>query len=160
MVEDCCAVDHSLEKGKPSVCPHCGQKGKSVPLITLKHQLKPPLNLEERAGRFFFDTNPVCPVVYFSSDGSHIFTRGDVRYRVGSKEKDPPHDICYCFGYTKEIIEEDLRKNGKTDIPKLISAEVKAGNCACEFKNPQGSCCLGNVQRAIRDIHARGWAES
>lgn len=151
MVEDCCALDHTQEKIKQTTCPHCGKKGKPVQSLTLKHQLKPPLNLQERAGEYFFDSNPECPVVYYSSDGKHIFTKGDVRYRVGFKEQNAPHDVCYCFGYTKEIIEDDINKNGKTDIPKIISAEVKAGNCACEFKNPKGTCCLGDVQQVIQE---------
>jgi hypothetical protein len=28
---------------------------------------------------------------------------------------------------------------------------VKAGNCACEVKNPSGKCCLGDVMRAAKD---------
>lgn len=34
-------------------------------------------------------------------------------------------------------------------IPQRITAEVKAGNCACEIRNSQGSCCLGNVTAAV-----------
>jgi hypothetical protein len=29
---------------------------------------------------------------------------------------------------------------------------VKAGNCACEVRNPQGSCCLGNVQATVKQV--------
>lgn len=29
---------------------------------------------------------------------------------------------------------------------------AEAGHCACEVKNPQGSCCLGNVSKALNQI--------
>jgi mercuric ion transport protein len=34
--------------------------------------------------------------------------------------------------------------------PMGITAEVKAGNCACEVKNPSGKCCLGEIARAAQ----------
>jgi hypothetical protein len=27
-----------------------------------------------------------------------------------------------------------------------IKAGIKAGQCACDLRNPQGTCCLGNVR--------------
>ena len=27
-----------------------------------------------------------------------------------------------------------------------ISTGINAGQCACDLRNPQGSCCLGNVR--------------
>jgi hypothetical protein len=38
--------------------------------------------------------------------------------------------------------------------------EVKAGNCACEMKNPSGKCCLGDVTRTVRDgLNEEGGSE-
>jgi hypothetical protein len=50
----------------------------------------------------------------------------------------------------RQIIEwrkshEEILDTGKCTSPQWITAEVKAGNCACEIRNPQGFCCLGNV---------------
>jgi hypothetical protein len=45
---------------------------------------------------------------------------------------------------------EEIRDTGKCTIPQRITAEVKAGNCAREIRNPQGSGCLGNVQAAVK----------
>ena len=45
---------------------------------------------------------------------------------------------------------EEIRDTGKCTILQHITAEVKAGNCACEIRNPQGSCCLGNVNAAVK----------
>jgi len=28
-----------------------------------------------------------------------------------------------------------------------IQAGITAGQCACDLRNPQGTCCLGNVQK-------------
>jgi hypothetical protein len=45
---------------------------------------------------------------------------------------------CYCFEYTRQDIEEDLKKNGRSLIMKRIQAEKKFGNCRCTTKNPKG----------------------
>jgi hypothetical protein len=45
---------------------------------------------------------------------------------------------------------DEIRATGKCTIPQRITAEVKAGNCACEIRNPQRSCCLGNVNVAVK----------
>ena len=37
-------------------------------------------------------------------------------------------------------------------LAERIKAEVQAGNCACEVKNPSGKCCLGNVTRTAPDV--------
>ncbi len=44
-------------------------------------------------------------------------------------------------------------RTADTDIQKIITQRVKAGECRCEETNPSGGCCLGNVSKAIK--HAR-----
>ena len=46
--------------------------------------------------------------------------------------------VCYCFGYTREAIEQDFIQNGRSLILERIAAEKKAGGCDCAHKNPQG----------------------
>ena len=46
--------------------------------------------------------------------------------------------ICYCFEYTKNDIEQDFTKNGRSLIMEEITAEKKAGRCDCATKNPKG----------------------
>jgi hypothetical protein len=46
--------------------------------------------------------------------------------------------ICYCFEYTRQDIEDDLKKNGRSLIGEKIQAEKKSGNCQCASKNPKG----------------------
>ena len=45
--------------------------------------------------------------------------------------------ICYCFGYTRETIEQDVLENGRSIITEKIIAE-KIGGCNCRTKNHKG----------------------
>jgi hypothetical protein len=47
-------------------------------------------------------------------------------------------------------LRNDVANQGETDIPASIAAEIRAEHCACEVKNPQGSCCLGDISRALK----------
>ena len=46
--------------------------------------------------------------------------------------------ICYCFGYTKDDIEQDFIRNRRSVIMKKITAEKKMDGCDCANKNPKG----------------------
>jgi hypothetical protein len=46
--------------------------------------------------------------------------------------------ICYCFGYTREAIEEDVRQNDRSLITEKIIAEKRFGTCQCRTQNPKG----------------------
>jgi hypothetical protein len=46
--------------------------------------------------------------------------------------------ICYCFEYTREDIEQDVLKNGRSIITEKIITEKKFGGCQCTTKNPKG----------------------
>ncbi len=46
--------------------------------------------------------------------------------------------VCYCFGYTRDMIEQDFIENGRSLIMEKIAAEKKAGGCDCATKNPKG----------------------
>ncbi|GEM_PF-510298 len=62
----------------------------------------------------------------------------------------PP--ICYCFRLFRRDIEQEIKKTGKTTIPEFISAQVRAGNCRCKDVNPKGTCCLGDISKAVKEI--------
>ena len=98
-------------------------------------------------GPYWFCATPDCPVVYFSGDGKSVFRKPDLTVRVGIKEKEDPIPLCYCFGWDRRRIREEIVKTGKSTAVETIAREVKAGNCFCERSNPQGSCCLGNVAK-------------
>ncbi|MBU2538416.1 MAG: hypothetical protein KKH22_08245 [Proteobacteria bacterium] len=46
--------------------------------------------------------------------------------------------ICYCFGYTEEDIEQDIFRHGRSLIMERIVSEKKGGQCRCAEKNPTG----------------------
>lgn len=50
----------------------------------------------------------------------------------------PDELVCYCFGHTREAIEQDFLRNGRSLILEKIAAEKKAGGCDCANKNPKG----------------------
>jgi len=108
------------------------------------------LSLVDKPG-FRFCRTATCNVVYFHADGDRL-EKKDVRVRVGLKESEDPVPICYCFGFTEAMVMEEIRETGRCTIAERITAEIKAGHCACEIRNPQGSCCLGNVNAAIKRL--------
>lgn len=135
------------------ICPRCGQSGQPVPPRTIKHQVRPEFLTAVEDGPFSFCRSAPCDAVYFNGRGL-VLTKADVRQRLGLKETEDPVPICYCFGFTERMVMEELRTTGDCTIPQRIAAEVKAGNCACEIRNPQGSCCLGNVTAAVKRLRA------
>lgn len=136
-------------------CPVCGQRGRKVGRKTLDHLLTDAARLRlEAAATYRFCASPDCDVVYFAPNGAP-FLQGDLTVRVGLKAKEPPVPLCYCFGYTEADIARDLATKGTTSIPTDITARIKAGECACEVRNPQGSCCLGNVAMAVKRLQSR-----
>ena len=148
MEECCCSGEADTVSEK---CPQCGATGKAVSTLTLKQMVKPEfLSLVDKPG-FRFCRTPTCKVVYFHSDGDRL-EKKDVRVRVGLKESEDPVPVCYCFGFTEAMVREEIRDTGHCTVPERITAEIKAGHCACEIRNPQGSCCLGNVNAAVKRL--------
>jgi hypothetical protein len=109
--------------------------------------LKPELFDQIGESQYRYCASPDCEVVYFSSE--HCFTTGDLRIRVGLKEKEGPIPLCYCFGFQEQDLRDEIGAEGRTNIPQRISAFIKAGMCACEERNPSGACCLGEVTMAV-----------
>ncbi|MBI1178332.1 hypothetical protein GC207_12925 [bacterium] len=153
MPESDCASTKAYEPGRAktvrAICPRCGGPGAPVKTITLKQMALPELlELANKPG-FHFCGARDCEVAYFRREGE-ILRKQDLRVRVGLKETKDPVPLCYCFGFTEEMIREEIRATGECTVPQRIAAEVKAGNCACEIRNPQGRCCLGLVTSTVR----------
>lgn len=149
---DCCAVDGHWLAPTVLPCPVNGARSKQVDALTVKSLIrKLPLGMPRT--QYYFCESPDCDVVYFALDSqAAVFRRGDLIVRVGAKEAADPIPVCYCFGFTRKEIQGEVAKTGHSTIAARITAEVKAGNCACEVKNPSGKCCLGDVHRAIKDF--------
>jgi hypothetical protein len=155
---DCCAVP-APNGAHASVtpvanCPVCGTRGKAVDTQTLKAMLTVSLEaVRPIAYRFCRDEN--CPIAYFSTDGQQTFLETDLRERVHQKHlMDDDVFVCYCFRHTPGTIRAELMETGASTVVQQISAGIKAGQCACELRNPQGDCCLGNVTATVKRVTA------
>ncbi len=134
------------------VCKECDGKARKVERLTLEHMLKGEHQPEIKDTQYYFCGAPNCDVVYFSNETGQYFTKADARVRVGLKEKEDPIPICYCFGHTVASAREEIAGAGRSTVVASITAEIQAGNCACETKNPSGSCCLGEVSQAVKAL--------
>ena len=151
VIESCCApnLDNSVETNQ---CPACGGKGKKVDSITLKAMLNISL-LAVRDTPYFFCRTVDCEVVYFSGDSQQTFTKTQLREPVFQKEvHNEDVFVCYCFRHSPATIQAELLNTGQSTVIPEINAGIKAGQCACEVRNPQGSCCLGNVSQVVKQI--------
>jgi len=122
-----------------------------VDILTVKSLVRQlPLGMPNT--QYYFCDAPDCEVVYFAFDAeAPRFAREELMVRVGAKETADPIPVCYCFGFTRKDIQREIAETGRSTVAGRITGEVKAGNCACEVKNPSGKCCLGDVTRAAQD---------
>ncbi len=150
-MSDCCSVKGTLIAPGVASCPVNGARSKQVDMLTVKSLVrKLPLGMPNT--QYYFCDTSDCDVVYFASEvDAPMFRREDLMVRVGAKETADPIPVCYCFGFARHDIWEEIRDTGKSMVAERIAAEVEAGRCACEVKNPSGKCCLGDVTRAARD---------
>jgi hypothetical protein len=150
-MSDCCSVKDCPVSPPVAACPMNGTRSKQVDRLTVASLVR-QLPLEMPRTQYYFCETRDCDIVYFAFDSrAPIFRRGDLLIRVGAKEESDPIPVCYCFGFTRKDIEDEIAETGRPTVADRISAEVTAGRCACEVKNPSGKCCLGNVTRVIQD---------
>ena len=157
MAVECCGVDAagsrvcdlpapepSLPVSAPGVCPVCGERGKPVEGQTVKSLLAISLRAVRECDHYFCPTRS-CTVVYYSGDGQDVFVTSQVRERVYQKAPDADDVlVCYCFQYSVGALrsaDAETRRRLVADI----NAGIQVGQCACDLRNPQGNCCLGNV---------------
>jgi hypothetical protein len=153
MADECCSVGSSRSETKVQAvggaCPTNGKIGKLIDNITLKAILAKPLT-ELRNVEYRFCKDPDCPTVYYSVDGLQAFTESDLRERVYQKHpQDKDVFVCYCFQYSVgDVLSE------RQIVVDEINTGIRADQCACDIRNPQGSCCLGNVNRIVKRAEA------
>ena len=150
-MSDCCTPQPAARQTTSSTsCPVTGTSGKRVKLITLKSLLAPEaLATLDPDQSYFFCPIASCDVVYFSD--TLIYSKDQVKVAIFQKETTPDVPACYCFGWTRSTLAEALMERD-IDVPASITAHVRAGRCGCELNNPQGSCCLGNVRKALEEL--------
>lgn len=129
-------------------CPGCGHRGRQVALLTVQAQVAISLR-ELGPSPYYFCVTPGCEVVYYAA-GSPPILCGQMRERVFQKERAPNVLVCYCFRYSLRRLQWSDGAERAAILADII-AGTRQGQCACELRNPQGSCCLGNVRRLLRD---------
>ncbi len=150
-MSDCCSLGDSSKAPAVMACPVNGVRSKQVDMLTVKSLVRQlPLGMSKT--QYYFCEAPGCDAVYFPLDAqAPLFRCGDLTVRVGVKETADPIPVCYCFGFTRKNIQDEIAKTGRSTIGERITVEVKAGNCGCEVKNPSGKCCLGSVAQVVKD---------
>ena len=136
-------------------CPANGARSRRVSPLTVKSLVR-RLSLGVPETQYYFCRAANCEVVYFPLDAkAPTFYREDLLVRVDTKEAPGPGTVCYCFGVTRKDIQDEINQNeigetGQSRLVERIAAEVEAGRCACEVKNPSGKCCLGEISQIAR----------
>jgi hypothetical protein len=154
-MSECCTVNKPVPVA-PSVmnCPVSGTRSKQVDLLTVKSLVR-HLKFAMPATQYYFCAAPGCDVVYFPSNpDAPTFSPDDLLVRVGAKETGEEAAVCYCFGISRRQIREEVKATGRSSAADKIKAEIQAGRCACEVKNPSGKCCLGNIIQVVQETEA------
>jgi len=140
------AIDSGFKSAK---CPTNGKPGYPVHVNTLKGLLASSL-IGLRPTSYRFCPDPDCTTVYYSDDGLQVYDESTLKEKVYQKHPDDKDVlVCYCFGYTLRHITSEITENRPSSIPAVIIKGVRDGKCACNIRNPQGRCCLGNVKSLI-----------
>lgn len=151
-MSNCCYSDSNVAKtGDPDRCPVSGTRGIPVQLDTVKALLTETALRALEPGSYRFCADPSCDVVYFD-DAGHNLRAGDVRVPVWQKGPFGARMVCYCFGENEADIRREIEREGRSRAVERVTAHIQAGRCACEVRNPRGTCCLGDVRAAVKRV--------
>ena len=148
-MESCCTVKPA-NVSAATACPECHRVGRSVERITLKSLLRSESLMRLADAPHRFCATATCGVVYFAPES--VFRREDVVVPVFQKEPEGARTVCYCFAITESDLRREIVERATSTAADRITALVKADRCACEVRNPQGTCCLGNVTAAVKAL--------
>jgi hypothetical protein len=131
------------------ICPTNQKAGKAVDSLILKAMLDVSLT-HVTSPAYYFCRDSSCPTVYYSADGSQCFSETDLREKVFQKHvTEDDVLVCYCFQHTVGSIRKEIEQTGVSTVVDSITAAIQDGQCACDIRNPQGDCCLGNVRALV-----------
>ena len=135
------------------MCPECGRQGKRIDNATIKCLISVSLHrVRDVKHRFCSTVN--CSVVYYAEDGIEVFYEQHLRERVYQKEPDASDVlVCYCFFHTLGDVKNSVTDDGQSAIVDDIKFGIQEGHCACDWRNPEGQCCLGNVVKIVKSVH-------
>lgn len=133
---------------KNPICPICKEEAKSVLAKTLNSLLKDKTKKKlDSLNGFYICKTSTCKVIYFRSN--EVLTQEDLNVSVGFKEGAKKETYCYCFGWTKPKMVEDIKKHGRSTAIEDIKANMDSIGCSCEVKNPSGKCCMSDVKKVV-----------
>lgn len=141
MSGDCCAPAEDRSANVQS-CPACGCRGQSVESSTVAALVAGPVPARQT---LWLCRDRDCAVVYFGDAGARVLVSG-LRFLTALKSESPEALVCYCFLHARSEIESELQHGGTSTLVDRIAVKVRAGECACEVRNPSGRCCLGEVR--------------
>jgi hypothetical protein len=155
MEQHCNNPSDAVEGAAP--CPRCGHEGRSVSSLTIESLVRAGARAGLRSLKGFrFCATPACNVAYFHPVSGDILTCAEVRVPIFQKGGSPDRLVCYCFGRTVAAIQREVGASGTSQIARDIKTKCAQGLDDCARTNPQGNCCLGNVQRVIREASGDG----
>ena len=144
----CCPTKEGESVG--AACPKCGEKGRLVDCLTVKALLRCEALARHASSEYRFCETGGCTIVYYGESDS--FERKDVSVPVFQKESPGQRTVCYCFDIKESDIRGEIEETGESTADRRIISLVQAKRCACEIRNPQGSCCLGNLARVKKNL--------
>jgi hypothetical protein len=136
-------------------CRVCRTAGKPVDSLTVKALLSDAALARYEHAAYRFCPGATCAVVYFAENGP-TFTTDDVREPVWQKESPGRRTFCYCFGENEADISHEIERTGQSSAVQRVHAHIAANRCACEVRNPRGTCCLGDLLAAVERLHHPG----
>lgn len=138
-------------------CPECSTAAKTIYTDTVRNMVEPLSNLTIKDDiQYHVCKTEDCQVVYFGESSHQVFHEADIRLPVNFKQpkEDTDRQLCYCFGFTKQDVLDEIQKTNESSIVGWITERVQNEECACRWKNPKGGCCLSDVRPAVEDAEA------
>ena len=140
-MSNCCGNQSEQENSDKTslprkfTCPENENLYIAVEKKTILQHINKPWECKLSEDKYYFCDDPNCEVVYFGINGA-VIKKSELRTVVGKKENNKNALICYCFGVSKNLAEQNL------DIKTYVTQQTKEHNCACDIRNPSGRCCL------------------
>ena len=148
---ECCLIEQTPAPAL-ATCPVSKTSSRKINRRTLEHLLKPDSVKKIQNVQYYYCNEPSCDVVYFSHQGPSYFIKADLTVKIFHKDNGDNVNVCYCFDWTRERIEEQIRSTGQSTASQEIAQLVKDQKCICDITNPKGRCCLGDINRVIKEV--------
>lgn len=147
----CCLVSEVTDTPPRADCPESGTSSRKIQRRTIEHLVKSDRVGEIADTQYYYCADSDCPVVYFANDSVRSFTTEDLKVKVFAKDTGGDVNVCYCYDWTRDGIKNELAETGQSTASREIAEKVRDSLCECDIKNPKGTCCLGDVNRVVRE---------